>query len=201
MRLSPRNLVFCGLTALGLSLLGLTACLSESTSRAAPVVASLASSGRTQVLVSWTGSNSAPVPALPKAARPWTLVQAAPAPEATSSATTKAETPAPPPGPGAISGASSLTEANGASYCLKCHGPFEKVQEGTKDYVTQWDEQVNPHVYVPHDSKTITNCTECHQAHPIPFKAGEAQPKAPVQYCYSCHHTEELVSCKECHKE
>ncbi len=119
---------------------------------------------------------------------------------ATGTATDSAEKPATEK-PESISGATlGASEAKDAAYCLKCHGPFEKIVERTKAFVTEWDEHVNPHLYVPHDSRTIVDCGQCHAGHAIPFKAGEAIPKATVKYCYSCHHSEELVNCKECHK-
>ncbi|PKL09475.1 MAG: hypothetical protein CVV51_03570 [Spirochaetae bacterium HGW-Spirochaetae-7] len=104
---------------------------------------------------------------------------------------------------------SSATQANDlvetedpvAAECLKCHGPFGKIVEGTKDYVTEWDEKANPHTFVPHDSKTIVNCTECHVPHGIPVTPAVKFEKANVKYCYSCHHAETLVSCSQCHQE
>lgn len=101
----------------------------------------------------------------------------------------------------AVSGASEETAVKDTAYCLKCHGPFEKLQARTKDYITEWDEAANPHQYVPHDSKTIVECTECHDPHAIPFKPSENARKPNVDYCYSCHHAQTLVNCNQCHKE
>jgi hypothetical protein len=101
----------------------------------------------------------------------------------------------------AVTGASEGGEAKDAAHCLKCHGPFEKLAEKTAKYVTEWDEVANPHVYVPHDSKTIVECSECHDPHPIPFKPVEGGREPSVKFCYSCHHAETLVNCKQCHKE
>jgi hypothetical protein len=133
-----------------------------------------------------------------------TTVQPA-APDATSGATTEkasgaesAESAA----PEAVSSASTEESAvKDAVYCLKCHGPFEKLAERTKDYVTEWDEKANPHVYVPHDSTKVLECSECHDLHPIPFKKVEDARKPNVDYCYSCHHAQTLVNCNECHQE
>jgi hypothetical protein len=82
-----------------------------------------------------------------------------------------------------------------AAECLKCHGPFAELAKRTADYVTEWDEHANPHVYVPHDSKTIVTCTDCHEAHPLPVVSGMQVAKANVQYCYSCHHAETFQAC------
>lgn len=122
--------------------------------------------------------------------------------DATSASTPAAEPNAPAESE-VVSGASEVAEEGpkDAAYCLKCHGPFEKLAQRTKDYVTEWDEKANPHVYIPHDSKTIVDCTECHDAHAIPFKADENLRKPNVQYCYSCHHAETLVNCNKCHNE
>lgn len=99
----------------------------------------------------------------------------------------------------AVSGASE--GAPDTEGCLRCHGPFDKLAERTADYVTVWDEHVNPHMYVPHDSQTVVDCSSCHDPHPIPYAPAEGGRKPSVEYCYSCHHTEELVSCSQCHNE
>lgn len=224
----PKTLMRLALPAiLGLGLLVLGGCLSESSLPKAPRLtpSSTQGEGKTLVLLSWTGpgavKEAGSLPPARASQAPWTLVQASPAPktDATSSASTAAEAASPaaktdatssatagsaeaakPAGPEAVS-AASANETKDAAYCLKCHGPFEKLQARTKDYVTQWDEHVNPHVYIPHDSKTLPTCTECHTAHPIPYQKGGEGEKATVKFCYSCHHTEELKSCKECHKD
>ncbi len=103
----------------------------------------------------------------------------------------------------AVSSASVVEESavKDAAYCLKCHGPFEKLSKRTADFVTEWDEKANPHCYVPHDTTTIVECSECHDPHPIPFQPTEDQRTPNVKYCYSCHHGETLVKCTECHKD
>jgi predicted CXXCH cytochrome family protein len=104
--------------------------------------------------------------------------------------------------PEAVSSASTEESAvKDAAYCLKCHGPFEKLVERTKDYVTEWDEKANPHRYVPHNSTTIVECSECHDPHPIPFQKTADMRKPNVDYCYSCHHAQTLVNCNQCHKD
>lgn len=123
--------------------------------------------------------------------------------DATSGATQESKDQETSEGSEAVSSASVVEESavKDATYCLKCHGPFEKLAEKTKDYVTEFDEKVNPHRYVPHNSTSIVDCTECHQPHPIPFKATDDMPKPNVDYCYSCHHTQTFATCSECHNE
>lgn len=101
----------------------------------------------------------------------------------------------------AVSAASEEADVSDPEYCLKCHGPFEKLQSTTEGYVTEWDEVTNPHVYVPHESKTLVSCGDCHDPHAIPYAPSENARKPNVNYCYSCHHAETLAHCNECHKE
>lgn len=101
----------------------------------------------------------------------------------------------------AVSSASVAEGPKDTAYCLKCHGPFEKIIDKTKDYVTQFDEHINPHRFVPHDSKSVPDCAECHEAHPIPFKAESAPASPELTYCYSCHHTQTFETCSQCHNE
>lgn len=106
-------------------------------------------------------------------------------------------------------GGSSASQANtlvetddpASMECLKCHGPFAKLAARTEDFLTEWDEKVNPHIYVPHDKKTIVDCLDCHAAHPVPVTSGMKVTQAKLQYCYSCHHTESFESCTDCHNE
>lgn len=101
----------------------------------------------------------------------------------------------------AVSSATVVEGPKDTAYCLKCHGPFEKLVEKTKDYVSQFDEHINPHQFVPHDSKSVPDCASCHEAHPIPFKAESAPASPELTYCYSCHHTQTFETCSQCHKE
>jgi hypothetical protein len=90
--------------------------------------------------------------------------------------------------------------------CLNCHGPFDKLATANAKYLASSGEKINPHRFVPHDSKdakAIPGCSNCHETHPLPPKAAAiaaALPKADVQWCYTCHHKNNFVSCKECHK-
>lgn len=132
---------------------------------------------------------------------PKTLVQAQTSPgqtqepEATSAASADATS------ADATSSASSGDEEKNAAYCLKCHGPFEELVKRTENYVTEWDEKANPHMYVPHDTATIVECAECHDPHAIPYEPTADARKPNVNYCYSCHHAETLVHCNQCHTE
>lgn len=101
----------------------------------------------------------------------------------------------------AVSGATVVEGPKDTAYCLKCHGPFEKLIDKTKDYVSQFDEHINPHQFVPHDSKSVPDCAECHEAHPIPFKVESAPASPELTYCYSCHHTQTFETCSKCHNE
>jgi hypothetical protein len=89
--------------------------------------------------------------------------------------------------------------------CLKCHGPFDKLIKAPAKYIAPSGEKINPHRYVPHDSKQakdIPDCSHCHTAHklsPLPAKGTIDLSKVSVQWCYSCHHENNLTSCKDCH--
>jgi len=123
--------------------------------------------------------------------------------DATSAATQESGTASGDSGSEAVSSASVVEESTvkDAAYCLKCHGPFEKLVARTENYETEFGEKVNPHKYVPHDSTSIVECSECHEPHPIPYTAASAPPAPTVDYCYSCHHTQTFATCSECHTE
>lgn len=103
--------------------------------------------------------------------------------------------------PESVSSASLDEGPKDAAWCLKCHGPFEKLAARTVDYVTEWDEKANPHTFVPHDTETIVECAECHQPHAIPFDRNAPKEEPNVSWCYSCHHAETLAHCNTCHNE
>jgi len=87
--------------------------------------------------------------------------------------------------------------------CLRCHGPFDKLVKKPAKYTAPSGEKINPHRYVPHDSKLVKDvpdCTNCHTPHPAkPRKGSIDLTKVTVQWCYGCHHVNNLTSCKECH--
>lgn len=87
--------------------------------------------------------------------------------------------------------------------CLTCHGPFEELTQAVPNYVTADDEEVNPHVTLPHDSEDPVLCDNCHEKHPVHVASvdaeGVAQPD--VEFCYSCHHQRDFTPCSECHEE
>lgn len=144
--------------------------------------------------------------ALPRSGAQMILTQSTVPPstsDATSGATKESGANEGASGSEAVSSASVVEESavKDATYCLKCHGPFEKLAEKTKDYETEFGEKVNPHRYVPHNSTSIVECTECHEPHPIPFKANDNMPKPTVDYCYSCHHMQTFETCSDCHNE
>ena len=90
--------------------------------------------------------------------------------------------------------------------CLGCHAPFDKVVEASANWTMPTGEKVNPHRYVPHDSKLedeISDCVHCHTVHPLdPLPAAKSidLSKLNVQWCYqACHHEKNFQSCKDCH--
>jgi predicted CXXCH cytochrome family protein len=58
----------------------------------------------------------------------------------------------------------------------------------------------SPHRYVPHDSKNIPACSNCHKPHPVPPSAADiaAMANPNPQWCYTCHHTQ-VLTCGSCH--
>jgi hypothetical protein len=89
--------------------------------------------------------------------------------------------------------------------CIDCHGPFDKLAGMPANVTAPSGEKINPHRYVPHDSKEekdVPECLQCHTAHPLspkPDKGSIDLSKVSLQYCYTCHHDNTLKSCKECH--
>ena len=85
--------------------------------------------------------------------------------------------------------------------CLTCHGPFEKLAKDTAGFKVPSGETGTPHRYVPHDTKEIPECTECHVPHPVPLEdPTKVEKPEGVKWCYSgCHHTSDLQPCKSCH--
>jgi hypothetical protein len=114
---------------------------------------------------------------------------------------------------GAVTTAPSATLYTDAStmpaskdLCLNCHGPFDKLALATANYMAPSGERTTSHRYVPHNSKeakTIPECSNCHQSHPVPPTASDLAvlPKPDVQWCYTtCHHKNNFTPCKDCHK-
>jgi hypothetical protein len=87
--------------------------------------------------------------------------------------------------------------------CLQCHGPFEKLAAGPKNFQAESGEKINPHRYVPHDAKiekNIPGCAKCHSPHPIPLTSRKEVPDPNIDWCYTCHHGYEFKPCRACHK-
>ena len=82
--------------------------------------------------------------------------------------------------------------------CLMCHRPFDKLISATANYTMPGGEKTSPHRYVPHDSKDIPECSNCHKPHPVPLTSTEGLPKANAKWCYGCHHTR-VLECGTCH--
>jgi len=79
--------------------------------------------------------------------------------------------------------------------CLSCHEGQDKLAEKTKDskaFTATDGKVINPHNVASlggsHAEKA--NCTSCHKMH---------KAKAPIEYCYGCHHPRELSDCRICH--
>jgi hypothetical protein len=98
--------------------------------------------------------------------------------------------------------ATTASTAAGSSKnaCLGCHGPFDKLTSATANYTFSLGERTSPHRYVPHNSKDIPECSECHKPHPLPLTSKEGLPKANVESCYTCHH-EKVLQCGTCHPQ
>ena len=92
-------------------------------------------------------------------------------------------------------GAASSTDA-----CLACHGPFDKLVAANTSYVWPNGDKQTPHRYVPHNSKTVPDCSNCHASHRVPPSASDlaAMGKADPKWCFTCHHTGDL-KCGTCH--
>jgi predicted CXXCH cytochrome family protein len=97
----------------------------------------------------------------------------------------------------------SATSSGDKDVCLQCHGPFDNLAAGPKNFTADSGEKINPHRYVPHDrkvEKSIPVCTKCHKPHPIPLTSKKDVPEPSIEWCYTCHHTEEFKACGACHK-
>ena len=97
--------------------------------------------------------------------------------------------------------AASTEAGSSKDACLGCHGPFEKLIAATSDYKMQSGDQEiksNPHRYVPHKSKDIPECSNCHKPHPVPLTSTEGLSKPKAQWCYGCHHAG-VLECGICH--
>ncbi|MCI5850758.1 MAG: cytochrome c3 family protein [Sutterellaceae bacterium] len=99
----------------------------------------------------------------------------------------------------AADGAPAMKKAE----CLACHGPIEKLTALPPKYDAGDGKLVNPHKFVPHDSKDLAKfpeCTTCHTPHTMPPPKGFHDKNANVETCFSCHHEMNFKKCSECHK-
>jgi len=88
---------------------------------------------------------------------------------------------------------------DGENDCLSCHGPFEQLASAQPNFAVSESSKINPHRYVPHDSKEIPDCTVCHETHPVPPAEPVKKPTS-VGWCYNtCHHLYDFTACTECH--
>lgn len=97
--------------------------------------------------------------------------------------------------------AGSVDEAS--AKCLECHGPFEELAAKPGSFtITDWqgEHKINPHRYVPHKSKDVPACVNCHVVHPVPPESTPEKPKY-IKWCYdACHHQQDFTPCSTCHE-
>lgn len=87
-------------------------------------------------------------------------------------------------------------------FCLGCHGPIEKLTDADIKFKVDGG-TVNPHKFVPHDSKNLADfpdCTVCHKPHAMPPSKGYKDVSANVEVCYQCHHNYTFQRCSKCHE-
>ena len=110
-------------------------------------------------------------------------------------------TTAPDKPPSATAGTAASSAAAGSSKetCLRCHGPFDKLVSASANYTMPSGEKTSPHRYVPHNSKDIPECSNCHKRHPVPLTSTEGLPKPNPEWCYTCHHAG-VLQCGTCHQ-
>jgi hypothetical protein len=82
--------------------------------------------------------------------------------------------------------------------CLNCHDGYEKLAEKTKDrnvFKTIDGKVINPHdvpATIGGTHAGRTECFNCHKMH---------KDRAPIEYCFGCHHARQLNNCKDCHSK
>ena len=148
----------------------------------------------------------APTATATKAATPTVAPTTAPTLPPTATAT-KAATPtvvpttAPTLPPAATAAATAKTAGSTKDLCLGCHGPFDKLVTASANYVWLNGDKKSPHRYVPHESKIIPECSQCHKPHPVPPTASDiaALGKPDPKWCYTCHHAG-VLECGTCHE-
>lgn len=110
----------------------------------------------------------------------------------------------------AVFSASATAPAPTPEQCLACHGgSLENLAAKAPKVEDEDGMLVQPHQYLdvnakyPHKSKTLPQCTDCHQAHAFPVTPEflKNRQKANISGCYSCHHRETFISCTSsgCH--
>ena len=66
--------------------------------------------------------------------------------------------------------------------CLSCHGDYPSLARATARL------KINPHASHLGEEE----CYQCHKMH---------RQSAGIKFCYTCHHTGELVKCSKCHND
>lgn len=98
---------------------------------------------------------------------------------------------------------SSPNTSVGKDVCLGCHGPFDELAAAPITFTADNGDKINPHRHVPHnrsDEKSVVECTKCHKPHPVPLTSKAEVAKPNVEWCFSCHHTNDFLPCKACHQ-
>ncbi|NTW28149.1 MAG: hypothetical protein HGA39_02140 [Coriobacteriia bacterium] len=97
-----------------------------------------------------------------------------------------------------------------ATDCLKCHGPFSKVQAASAGYVAADGTAVNPHrtidpangatMHSPSATAQPMECLGCHSTHAQPPASAAAVPRPKtLDACFKCHHMMSFSPCIGCH--
>ena len=88
-------------------------------------------------------------------------------------------------------------------HCLECHD-WEEISNKDPYYASYNPEEsmpINPHRYVPHETKDKVSCVSCHTAHDEDEPDASKVVKASVTECFMCHHSMTFKLCDECHFE
>lgn len=88
--------------------------------------------------------------------------------------------------------------------CFDCHESFDELstKEPAFEFTAKEGDKplkINPHKYVPHESKTVPDCLSCHTPHKVDITEASQAPKAKIDYCFGCHHEKTFAKCADCH--
>jgi predicted CXXCH cytochrome family protein len=106
--------------------------------------------------------------------------------------------PSPAAKPPAPAPSAAAPAAGSQDVCLACHGPYENLIEKTAKYYMPSGETTSPHKYLPHKSKNIPDCKNCHKPHALPPPPKQSIAEPSTDWCYTCHH-KGVLECGTCH--